>query len=88
MCMEGWTMIGEVVTFMECRECDYKGTKTQDNQGQGFLGKEHLCNMWCGGCKEAWNWRDREAKDERAERVKCSMCRGKDTVIGGMVERN
>jgi len=37
--------------------------------------------MWCERCKEAWNWRDREAKSRRAERVKCSMCGGKDVVI-------
>jgi len=55
MCMEGWTTPREVVTFVECRGCDYKGTKTQENQGQGFLSKEQLCNMWYGECKEIWN---------------------------------
>ena len=44
--------------------------------------------MWCGSCKEAWNWREEEAKSGRAERVKCSACGGKDAVIGGEVERN
>jgi len=71
----------EVVTFVECRGYDYKGTKTQKNRGQSFLSKEHLCNMWCEHCKEVWNWRDREAEEGRAERVKYSMCGGKDTVI-------
>jgi len=28
MCMKGWMIPREVVTFVECRECDYKGTKT------------------------------------------------------------
>jgi len=37
--------------------------------------------MWCGHCKEAWNWRDKKAKSRRAERVKCSTCGGKDAVI-------
>jgi len=37
--------------------------------------------MWCRGCKEAWNWRDREAEAGRAKRVKCSACGGKDAVI-------
>jgi len=32
----------EVVTLIECRGCDYKGTKTQENQEQGFLNKEQL----------------------------------------------
>jgi len=80
MSMEGWTTKWEVVTLVECRGCDYKGTKTQENQGQGFLDKEQVCNIWCGSCKEAWNWRDREVECSRAERVKCSMCGGKDTV--------
>ena len=31
--VEGWITRREVVTFVECRECDYKGTKTQENQG-------------------------------------------------------
>jgi len=39
MCMEGWTTPKEVVTFVECKRCNYKGTKTQENRGQGFLGK-------------------------------------------------
>ena len=55
MSMEGWMIKWEVVTLVECRVCNYKGTKTQENWGQGFLGKEQLCNMWCGECKEAWN---------------------------------
>jgi len=88
MSMVGWTTRREVVTFVECRGCNYKGTKTQENREQGFLGKEQLSNMWCGSYKEAWNWREEEAKGGRAERVKCSACGGKDTVVGGEVERN
>jgi len=44
--------------------------------------------MWCGNCKEAWNWREEEAKSGRAERVKCDAYGGKDAVVGGGVERN
>jgi len=88
MCMEGWTTPREVVTFVKCRGCNYKGTKTEENWGQEFLEKVQLCNMWCGSYKEAWNWRNREAEEGRAEKVKCSTCGGKDTVIGGEVERN
>jgi len=58
ICMEGWTIPREVVTFVKCRGCDYKGTKTEENQGQGFLSKGQLSNMWCGNCKEVWDWRD------------------------------
>jgi len=80
MSMEGWTMQKEVVTFVECRGCDYKGTKTQENQGQGFLSKKQLLYMWCEGCKEAKEWREREAQGGRAERVVCSACDVRDTV--------
>jgi len=45
MSMKGWTTRWEVVTLVECRGCDYKRMKTQENQGQGFLGKEQICNM-------------------------------------------
>ena len=31
--MEEWTMRWEVVTLVECRGCNYKGMKTQENQG-------------------------------------------------------
>jgi len=45
MSIEEWTMKWEVLTLVEYRGCDYKGTKTQKNRGQGFLSKEQLCNM-------------------------------------------
>jgi len=86
--MEGWTTRREVVTFVECQRCNYKGTKTEENRGQGFLQKGQLSNMWCRGCKEAWNWRDKEAESRRAERVKCSMCGGKDVVVGEKMKKN
>jgi len=88
MCMEGWTIPREVVTFVECRGCDYKGKKTEENRGQGFLEKTQLYNMWCRSCKEAWNWREREVENGRAERVKCNTCGRKDAVVREKVERN
>jgi len=45
MCMEGWTTPREVIMFVECRGCNYKGTKMEENKGQGFLEKGQLCNM-------------------------------------------
>jgi len=87
MSMEGWVIRREVVTFIECRGCDYKGTKTQENQGQGFLSKRQLLHMWCESCKEAKEWREREAQSGRAERVVCSACDVRDAVKEG-VERN
>ena len=87
MSMEGWMMRKEVVTFVECCGCNYKGTKTQENQGQGFLSKRQLLHMWCKGCREAKEWREREAQSGRAEKVVCSACDVKDAVKEG-VERN
>jgi len=26
----GWKTKGEIMTFMECRECEYKDTRTED----------------------------------------------------------
>ena len=74
-------MLKEVVTFVEYRRCECKGTKTEENKEQCFLSKEQRCNMWCGHCKKVQNQRNREAKEGRAEKVKCSICGGKDTVI-------
>ena len=88
MSIKGWMTKCEVITLVECRRCDYKGTKIQENQGQSFLGKEQLYNMWCGGCKEAWNWREEEAKNDRAERMKCSVYGGKNVMTGKKIERN
>ena len=45
MYMEGWTMRGKMVIFVECQGCNYKGTKTKENREQGFLQKKQLCNM-------------------------------------------
>ena len=45
MSMEGWTTKWEVITFVECRGYDYKGTKTKENREQSFLGKVQLSNM-------------------------------------------
>jgi len=87
MSIEGWITRREVVTFVECRGCNYKGTKTQKNQGQGFLSKRQLLHMWCEGCRETKEWREREAQSGRAERVVCSACEVRDAVKEG-VERN
>ena len=77
----------EIATLVGCRGCDYKGTKTQENREQDFLSKGQLCDIWYGNCKEAWDWREEEAKGSSIERVKCNACGGKDAVIGEKVER-
>jgi len=43
--------------------------------------------MWCEGCREAKEWREREAQSRRAERVVCSACEVRDAVKEE-VERN
>ena len=41
----GWTTKWEVVMFAECGGYNYKGTKTQKNQGQEFVSEEYLRNV-------------------------------------------
>ena len=36
--------------FVECGGCNYKGTKTKENQGQGFVSGERLKNIWYESC--------------------------------------
>jgi len=38
------------VIFVECGGCNYKGTKTKENQGQGFVSGERLKNIWYESC--------------------------------------
>jgi len=35
----------EVITFVECGGCQYKGTKTEKNWGQGFVSGEYLISV-------------------------------------------
>ena len=75
-----WTTKWKVVTFVECRGCNHKGTKMQENQEQGFVSGEHLRNVWCNSCLEAQRWRENIAKERGVVNVKCSQCRRKDIV--------
>lgn len=77
----GWITKWKVMTFVEYRGYDYKAMKTQKNYEQGFLKETQLCNIQYGSYKEVQNWREKEAKAEKAEKVKCSSCGGKDTVV-------
>jgi len=43
--------------------------------------------MWCKSCREAKEWKEREAQSERAKRVVCSACNVRDAVKEG-VEKN
>jgi len=65
-----WKTKKEIVTFVEYRECEYKSTKTEENQGQGFISGKQLRNLWCGNCLEAWKQR----KDGRGCKVECVKC--------------
>jgi len=42
---KGWKTKWEVVTFVECGGCNYKGTKTEENQEYGFVSGERLKNI-------------------------------------------
>jgi len=44
--------------------------------------------MWCEGCLEAKEWREKEAQSGRAERVVCSACDMRDAAVKERVERN
>jgi len=50
----GWKMRWKVVMFVECGGCNYKSTKTEENQEQDFVSGEKLRNVWCKNCLEAW----------------------------------
>ena len=75
-----WMTKQEVVTFVECRKCNYKDTKIHKNQGQGFVSSEQLRNIWCSSCLKAQKWREDTAGERGAVVVKCSQCRRKDIV--------
>ena len=42
----------EVMTFVKCRGCNYKGTKIHENWEQEFISGEHLRNVWYSSCLE------------------------------------
>jgi len=48
-----WKTKKEVVMFVECEGYEYKGTKTEENQGQEFISRKQLRNLWCRNCLEA-----------------------------------
>jgi len=41
----GWKTKKEIVTFVECGGYEYKGTKTEENQEQGFISGKQLKNL-------------------------------------------
>jgi len=79
---KGWTTKWEDMIFVECGGYSYKGTKTHKNQGQGFISGEHLRNVWCSRCLEAWRWRENTARERKVVSVEYSWCGRKDTVEG------
>ena len=69
----------EVESSNICRvqRCNYKGTKTEENQEQDFVSKEKLRNVWCKSCLEAWKQRNNKAENK----VKCTKCERKDIIV-------
>jgi len=74
----GWRTKGEIVMFVECGRCKYKSTRTEENQGQGFISGKQLRNLWCGSCLEAWKLR-KDGEECKVEYVKC----GRNDMIKG-----
>jgi len=49
----GWKTKEVIVMFVECRGCEYKDTRTEKNQEQGFISGKQLRNLWCRRYLEA-----------------------------------
>jgi len=47
-----WKTKWKVVIFVEYGGYKYKGTKMQENWGQGFVSGEQLKNIWYSQCLE------------------------------------
>jgi len=81
---EGWRTRHEVVMFVEGGGCKYKGTKTEENRGQGFITGKQLRNLWCGRCLEAWKQR----KNREGSKIECVKCGREDIIIGRSVSKD
>ena len=78
----GWTTRWEVMMFVEYRGCNYKDTKTYENQRQGFVSGKHLRNVQYSSCLEVWRQRENIARERGAVNIKYSQCGRKETVEG------
>ena len=73
-----WKTRWEMVILVKYSRCDYKDTKTKENQRQGFVSREKLRNVQCKSCLEAQKQRNKKAKSK----VKYTQYRRKDTIVG------
>ena len=78
----GQTTKWEVITSVECREYNYKDTKIQRNQEQGFVSGEYLRNIWYSSCLKAWKQRENTTRKREAVSIKCRQYGRKDTIEG------
>ena len=76
-----WKTRWKVVTFVECRGYEYKGTKIQENQEQVFVSRKQLKNIWYSQCLEVWKQRENSAKERGVVKVKCTQCGQRDMVV-------
>ena len=76
----GWITRWEVVTFVECGGCNYKGTKMHENQRQGFISGKHLRNVQYSSCLEVQRYKENTVKERGTVNVKYSWYERKDTV--------
>ena len=67
----------KLVIYVEYSGCDYKSTKTEVNQRQGFISREWLRNIWCKSYLKA----QKQRNNEEESRVECTKCERKDIVI-------
>jgi len=71
-----------IVTFVEYGRCEYKGTRTEENRGQGFISGKQLRNLWCGRCLKAWKRR----KDRGGYKVEYIKYGRNNTIKGRKLE--
>jgi len=59
-----------------------QGHKNERELGIEIVSSEHLRNVWCWSCLEAWKWKDSQADMRRENKVRYMKCERKDMVVG------
>ena len=73
--------------FVEYKECKYKRTKTQENQGQRFLSKEQLNNMQYS-FQEGIGLESDRGREQQSSKIKVQYMQKRNTVVGEASKRN
>ena len=86
--LERRQIIREVVAiYIDCGGCEGKRIQTYENQGQGFLLKKQVKNIWYSLYQEAQNWREGETKKREITRVKYIKYRKRDIIMRKVPEQ-